>query len=126
MYSHQTLKMAKGVLSEVQKVLPRLHTAPELHEIILHGLHQLFDQPALSRTINFDLYKAQQNLLFMPLFHRIVTNKWSEYQDNHLWDKKIRTHSSTGDQWTVQIIKFFWEKFFALWKLRNKKVHGTD
>ena len=38
----------------------------------------------------------------------------------------MRTHSSTGDQWTVQIIKFFWEKFFALWTLKNKKVHSTD
>ena len=38
----------------------------------------------------------------------------------------MRTQSSKGDQWTVQIVKFFWEKFFALWKLRNKKVHGTD
>ena len=62
----------------------------------------------------------------MSLFDEIVNNKWSEYQDEHLWDKKTRTHSSTGDQWTVQIIKFLWEKFFALWKTRNEMVHGTD
>ena len=57
----------------------------------------------------------------MSLFDRIVNNKWSEYQDKYVWDKKMKTHLSTGDQWTVQIIKFFWEKFFALWKLQNKK-----
>ena len=114
------------MLSEIQKVLPRLHTAPALCKIVLHGLHHLFDQPALSRTIDSELYNAQQHLLWMSLFDRIVNNKWSEYQDNHFWDKKMRTHSSTGDQWTVQIIKFFCEKFFALLKLQNEKVHGTD
>ena len=119
-------KWRTGVLSEVRKVLPRLHIAPALCKVVLHGVHRLFDQPALSRSIDFELYNAQQGLSWMSLFDGIINNKWSEYQENHLWDKKMRTHSSTGDQWTVQIVKFFWEQFFALWKLRNEKVHGTD
>ena len=61
----------------------------------------------------------------MSLFDRIVHNMWSEHQDEYLWDKKLRTHLSTGDQWTVQLIKFLWGKFFELWKIRNDKVHGT-
>ena len=51
---------------------------------------------------------------------------WLEHQDKYLWDKKLRIHLSTGDQWTVQLIKFLWEKFFELWKIRNVKVHRTD
>eukprot|EP00957_Ditylum_brightwellii_P120950 9224829-Ditylum_brightwellii.AAC.1 len=38
----------------------------------------------------------------------------------------MKTHSSTGDQWTVQMEKLLWGKFFALLKTRNEMVHGTD
>eukprot|EP00957_Ditylum_brightwellii_P014605 1100661-Ditylum_brightwellii.AAC.1 len=42
-------KWRTGVLSEVRKVLPMLHTAPALCKVVLHSLHRLFDQLALSR-----------------------------------------------------------------------------
>ena len=34
-------KWCTGVLSEVRKVLPRLHTAPAFCEVVLHGVHRL-------------------------------------------------------------------------------------
>ena len=98
--------------------MPQLHTARDLRETIMQGLHQLFNQDANSSNANFELYEAQQNLLFMSLFDGIVHNMQLEYQDKYLWDKKMRTHLSTGDQWTVQLIKFLWD---FLLSCENKK-----
>eukprot|EP00957_Ditylum_brightwellii_P067212 5101209-Ditylum_brightwellii.AAC.1 len=98
MHGYRIQKWRSGVLSEVNKLLSCLHTAPDLRNTTMQGLHQLFNQEGNRSKANFKLYKAQQNHLFMSLFDGNVHNMWLEHQDKYLWDKKLRTHLSTGDQ----------------------------
>ena len=41
-------------------------------------------------------------------------------------DVKLWTQQTNGSQWTVQVIKFLWDRFSELWETRNEVVHGTD
>eukprot|EP00957_Ditylum_brightwellii_P176338 13427453-Ditylum_brightwellii.AAC.1 len=65
----------------------------------------------------------------MVLFDGTIHKRWTKYQDDHLYDKKLWTPRSNGTQWSVQVIctsdQVFWDTFFELWMTRNEKVHGT-
>eukprot|EP00957_Ditylum_brightwellii_P062169 4717957-Ditylum_brightwellii.AAC.1 len=60
------------------------------------------------------------------MLDRMFSQKWMEEQDTHLWENRLWTSRSTGTQWSVQIIKFLWGKFFELWNQRNVKVHSNN
>eukprot|EP00957_Ditylum_brightwellii_P128825 9826884-Ditylum_brightwellii.AAC.1 len=52
-----------------------------------------------------------------------MTLEWMHEQDEYLLNTKLWTQHTNGCQWTVQIIKFLWDRFFELWEKRNKVVH---
>eukprot|EP00957_Ditylum_brightwellii_P126544 9644966-Ditylum_brightwellii.AAC.1 len=90
------------------------------------GIKQLLENNMTDAPAQPDLYKAQLSLGFMRLLDGMMHQEWVEQQDDHLQDKKLWTHQSNGTQWSVQIIKFHWDKFLELWSTHNEKVHGLD
>eukprot|EP00957_Ditylum_brightwellii_P044409 3370163-Ditylum_brightwellii.AAC.1 len=90
------------------------------------GITQLLENNTTDAPALPDSYKAQLSLGFMSLFDGIIHQEWTEQQDDHLQEKRLWTPCSNGTQWSVQIIKFNWDKFFELWTTHNKKVHGTN
>ena len=112
------------MLSEIQKVLPWLHTAPALCKILLHGLHRLSDQPALSRTIDFELYNAHINYCWIYLNVTTiadVTLACGEKLDPHMYKgerslfSSVATHMKIHQQKPGLASWGAWRKAMALW-----------
>eukprot|EP00957_Ditylum_brightwellii_P012124 915470-Ditylum_brightwellii.AAC.1 len=68
----------------------------------------------------------QKNLKYTAMFDGFLHKEWTKSQDIHLWEKSLWTPCSNGIQWTVQIIKFLWNRSFVLWQERNEFVHGSN
>eukprot|EP00957_Ditylum_brightwellii_P180151 13723025-Ditylum_brightwellii.AAC.1 len=56
----------------------------------------------------------------------LLHTNWANIQDAHLWEKSLWTPWYNGTQWTVQIVKFLWRKFYKLWHKRNEIVHASN
>eukprot|EP00957_Ditylum_brightwellii_P185057 14092909-Ditylum_brightwellii.AAC.1 len=60
------------------------------------------------------------------MFDGLTHKDWSDAQDTHLWEKNLWTPQRDGVQWTVQVIKFLWNRLFALWQDCNEFDHGAN
>eukprot|EP00957_Ditylum_brightwellii_P027505 2078982-Ditylum_brightwellii.AAC.1 len=60
------------------------------------------------------------------MFDGLLHTNWVNMQDAHLWEKSLWTPWGNGTQWAVQIVTFFWNKFFEVWHRRNIIVHSNN
>eukprot|EP00957_Ditylum_brightwellii_P085747 6523577-Ditylum_brightwellii.AAC.1 len=72
------------------------------------------------------LLRKQRELQYTAMLDGLTHKDWSDAQDTHLWEKSLWTLQSDGVQWTVQVIKFLWNKFFALWQNCHEFIHGAN
>eukprot|EP00957_Ditylum_brightwellii_P058509 4436822-Ditylum_brightwellii.AAC.1 len=103
-----------------------MNTEPNKSQTLRLGIKRLRGNNTQNVPAQPDLYKAQSSLGFMSLFDGIIHQDWAEQQEDHLHGKKLWAPQSTRTQWSVQVIKFLWEKFLELWGTQNKEVHGSD
>eukprot|EP00957_Ditylum_brightwellii_P023279 1756654-Ditylum_brightwellii.AAC.1 len=76
-------------------------------------------------NIDSKLLNSQCQLNQILLFDEMLSKSWTDAQDTHIWENKLWTPCSNGTQWSVQGIKFMWDKFLDLWNDQNKADHGT-
>jgi hypothetical protein len=71
------------------------------------------------------LVHQQNRIGWDQLFRGRMSLLWSELQHAHLQDNPHRRVSDTGTKWVTNVLSFFWERFFVLWKSRNDVVFGA-
>ena len=59
------------------------------------------------------------------MFRGRVSLLWADLQETHLQANPNRRVSDTGTRWVANVLSFFWERFFVLWKSRNEVVFGA-
>ena len=78
--------------------------------------------PALRRLI------WQQNRIgWQQLFLGRFSQEWGALQDAYYARKLTdeETKRRTGPRWQVTIISLLWDRWYKLWELRNKDLHGA-
>ena len=61
--------------------------------------------------VNNNVWASQTKIGVHAIFDGQMSTEWAQDQDEYLMDVKLWTQQTNGSQWTVQVIKFLWDRF---------------
>jgi hypothetical protein len=114
--------------------LRQVHDSPEnnpyLLDILIDGLHSWMTSiPFLSSRYPRryqKLIQEQQSIGWRHIFNGHLSCQWRILQDSYIRQRKIRTRTQTGANWSLRTQTTIWTAFFSLWTTRNETIHGHD
>jgi hypothetical protein len=114
----------------------RNNSSPLLSSLLLAGVRTWFEsdsdiqlQPEAFHPFLCTIISQQNKIGWGQIFLGRLSVSWSSHQNGYLLGntdgapEEIQRRSLL---WQVNLIKFVWERWYALWKLRNRDVHGHD
>ena len=124
-------------LTELRDHHLQTNTSPRLSALVmLQGVRQwLSSETGEDVTLDPAAYHPSLKLLIRhqnrigwgQLFMGRFCTEWSRYQHHYLLQHP--THDDLTRlslTWQANLIQFFWQRWYTLWKTRNQEVHGHD
>eukprot|EP00957_Ditylum_brightwellii_P115800 8832637-Ditylum_brightwellii.AAC.1 len=71
-------RWSQRCLEELEKLLPKLHTEPNISQTLQMGIKQLLENNTNNAPAQPELYKAQLSLSFVSLFDGIIHQEWAD------------------------------------------------
>ena len=106
--------------------LIRLHTAPTIHQTILHILAHEFDIPTCSPNPTTNPVLSAQSAIGHQAF---LKGRWSRAfrtEQECFYRHQLRPPTYSGDRWMKLTLSSLFEQLHNIWKCRNLQTHGAD
>jgi hypothetical protein len=120
-------------LDFLRKLLPKLHTQPDLQTILMTGIKgalqddPLFDMPTCNREPSFEILVSSQNDIgWSHLLRGRFSRQCVLLQQAHLDQDADCSSLLTGERWLQKVLHPLWTHLCSAWKLRNPDLHGID